>query len=218
MKQQAQVRAYFFLLVATLCWGLNANFSRLAVGEVSPMQVVTFRWLGVVLLMALFARGSILKDWKVLRHHLPFVIVMGAFGFTAFNALFYVAGHHTSAINIGILQGAVPIFVLLGGLVAFGHRITPLQYVGVLITLVGVVIVWGANWPVMKVGLLSMPPIWFAAARMTLGAATLLVLLAVLGRLKLPTRRDLPLVFTVGALQMAAFLVCVNFGLQHVEA
>ena len=84
--------------------------------------------------------------------------------------------------------------------------------------LVGVVIVWGANWPVMKVGLLSMPPIWFAAARMTLGAATLLVLLAVLGRLKLPTRRDLPLVFTVGALQMAAFLVCVNFGLQHVEA
>lgn len=141
MNQQPQVRAYFFLLVATLCWGLNANFSRLAVGEVSPMQVVTFRWLGVVLLMAVFARATIVRDWQVLRHHLPFVILMGAFGFTAFNALFYVAGHHTSAINIGILQGAVPIFVLLGGLLAFGHRITPLQYVGVLITLAGVVIV-----------------------------------------------------------------------------
>ncbi|MEQ8402472.1 MAG: DMT family transporter [Roseitalea porphyridii] len=84
--------------------------------------------------------------------------------------------------------------------------------------LVAVVILWGANWPVMKVGLLSMPPVWFAAARMMLGAASLLALLAVLGRLKLPTRRDLPVIFTVGALQMATFLVLVNFALQHVEA
>ncbi len=84
--------------------------------------------------------------------------------------------------------------------------------------LVAVVILWGANWPVMKVGLQSMPPIWFASARMSLGAATLFALLTVLGRLKLPTRRDLPLVLTVGGLQMAAFLLLVNLALQHVEA
>lgn len=84
--------------------------------------------------------------------------------------------------------------------------------------LLGVVILWGANWPIMKVGLQSMPPVWFATARMVLGAASLFALLALFGRLKLPTRRDLPVVFTVGALQMAGFLVLVNFGLQHVEA
>lgn len=84
--------------------------------------------------------------------------------------------------------------------------------------LVAVVVLWGANWPVMKVGLQSMPPVWFATARMTLGAATLFALLAALGRLKLPTRRDLPVVLTVGGLQMAAFLLLVNFALQHVEA
>lgn len=84
--------------------------------------------------------------------------------------------------------------------------------------LVGVVVLWGANWPVMKVGLQSMPPVWFAAARMTLGALSLFAMLAVLGRLKLPTRRDLAVVFTVGGLQMAAFLVLVNFALQHVGA
>ncbi|MEO3427251.1 DMT family transporter [Pelagibius sp. CAU 1746] len=84
--------------------------------------------------------------------------------------------------------------------------------------LVGVVVLWGVNWPVMKVGLQSMPPVWFAAARMTLGAASLFAVLAVLGRLKLPTRRDLAVVFTVGGLQMAAFLVLVNFALEHVGA
>ncbi|MDH3634903.1 MAG: DMT family transporter [Gammaproteobacteria bacterium] len=141
MNDNHQPRAYFFLLVATLCWGLNANFSRLAVGEISPMQIVTFRWLGVVLLMLVFARENIIRDWPMLRRHLPFLAIMGGFGFTVFNALFYVAAHHTSAINIGILQGAVPIFVLLGGFLAFGQRITALQSIGVTTTLIGVVTV-----------------------------------------------------------------------------
>ena len=141
MTGSPQVRAYFFLTIATLCWGLNANFSRLAVGEVSPMQVVTFRWLGVVLLMFVFARADIVRDWPVLRRHLPLLAVMGGFGFTAFNALFYVAGHYTTAINIGILQGAVPVFVLLGAFVVLRQRISWLQSTGVALTLFGVVIV-----------------------------------------------------------------------------
>jgi drug/metabolite transporter (DMT)-like permease len=84
--------------------------------------------------------------------------------------------------------------------------------------LVAVVILWGANWPVMKLGVQSMPPFWFAAARMILGALSLFALLAVLGRLKLPSRRDLPVVLTVGGLQMGAFLALVNSGLLYVEA
>lgn len=84
--------------------------------------------------------------------------------------------------------------------------------------LVGVVILWGVNWPVMKIGVAAMPPVWFATARMVLGALSLFLLLAVLGRLKLPQRRDLPVVLTVGLLQMAAFLALVNIALQQVEA
>jgi len=141
MIPSEQLRASFFLIVATLCWGLNANFSKLAVDQISPMQVVTLRWLGVVLILLVFARENIRRDWPVLRRHLPFLALMGGCGFTGFNALFYVAGHHTSAINIGILQGAVPIFVLIGGFIAFGQRIRPIQAVGVTLTLVGVVIV-----------------------------------------------------------------------------
>jgi len=141
MIKNYRLRAFLFLTIATLCWGLNANFSKLAVGEISPMQVVTFRWLGVVLLLLLFARAKIRRDWPLLRGHLPFLALMGSCGFTLFNALFYVAGHHTSAINIGILQGAMPIFVLIGGLLAFAQPVRAIQALGVTITLVGVIIV-----------------------------------------------------------------------------
>ncbi len=141
MIKNHQLRAFVFLTVATLCWGLNANFSKLAVGEISPMQVVTFRWLGVVLLLLLFARSKIQRDWPLLKGHLPFLAIMGGCGFTLFNALFYVAGHHTSAINIGIIQGAMPIFVLIGGLLVFAQPVRVIQALGVVITLSGVIIV-----------------------------------------------------------------------------
>ena len=141
MIKADHLRAYLMLVVTTLCWGLNAIISRLAVGEISPMQLVMFRWLGVLLILLLFARRHIVRDWPVLRQHLLFLCLMGSFGFTFFNALFYVAGHHTSAINIGILQGSIPIFVLLGSLLVLRHPISGIQGAGVVATLLGVIIV-----------------------------------------------------------------------------
>ncbi|MFT5398767.1 MAG: drug/metabolite transporter (DMT)-like permease [Gammaproteobacteria bacterium] len=139
--QSPQLKAYVLLTLTTMCWGMNAIFSKLAVGHIAPMQLVTFRWLGVVLLLSLFARKKIIKDWPVIRRHLPFLALMGSVGFTTFNALFYVAAHTTSAINIGILQGAIPVFVLLGSFILFKHRVHPIQLCGVFITIVGVIIV-----------------------------------------------------------------------------
>ncbi len=135
------LKAYILLIFTTGCWGANVILGKLAVGEISPMLLVTLRWLAVLILLALFARKHLLRDWPVLRNHLVFVGLMGSAGFTAFNALFYAAAHSTSAINIGILQGAIPIFVLLGTFTLYRSRITRLQACGVAVTLIGVVIV-----------------------------------------------------------------------------
>lgn len=140
-QAEPNLRAYAFLTTTALCWGANAVFGRLAVGEVSPLALVALRWLGVVLLLLVFARGPLRRDWQVLRHHLPFVFVMGALGFASFNALFYVAAHTTTAVNIGILQGSVPVFVLLLAFAAYRTPVTLLQAAGVLTTLLGVAIV-----------------------------------------------------------------------------
>jgi len=134
-------RAYLWLTLTTLCWGFNAILGRLAVGEVSPMLLVTIRWVGVVLLLMAIARRSLANDWHVLRNHLWVFAFLGAVGFTGFNSLFYVAAHSTGAINIGIIQGSVPVFVMLGALFAYGTRVTALQITGVGITLIGVAVV-----------------------------------------------------------------------------
>jgi len=134
-------RAYGLLTMTTLCWGANAVFGRLAVGEISPMLLVSLRWLGAVMLMLVFARRFVIRDWPTLRNHIPYLVIMGTLGFTAFNALFYVAAHSTTAVNIGIIQGSMPVFVLIGAFLAYCSPVTRLQLAGVALTIVGVAIV-----------------------------------------------------------------------------
>jgi drug/metabolite transporter (DMT)-like permease len=133
--------AYVMLSLTTLLWAMNTIASRLAVGNVSPMLLVLLRWVVACAVLAIIAREAIRTDWPLLRHRLPFLFIMGAFGYTGFNALFYAAGHHTTAINIGILQGSMPVLVLIAGTLAFRERATPIQWLGTLITLFGVAVV-----------------------------------------------------------------------------
>jgi drug/metabolite transporter (DMT)-like permease len=81
-----------------------------------------------------------------------------------------------------------------------------------------VILLWGANWPVMKVGLTYIPPLWFGALRMFMGAATLFAILLATRQLRLPRRGDLPVLMSVALFQMASFLALVNIALLFVEA
>lgn len=84
--------------------------------------------------------------------------------------------------------------------------------------LAAVTVLWGINWPIMKVGLASIPPFWFGGIRLLLGSASLALILVLQRRLALPARADWPVVASVGLLQMGAFLAVINLGLVHVPA
>ena len=135
------LQAYAFLVLTTLCWGMNAVLGKFAVGEVSPMALVSLRWMGVVILMTIIARRQIARDWPILKKRLVYMLIMGSLGFTGFNTLFYVSAHSTTAVNIGILQGSIPVFVITAAFFTLKARVTPMQITGVLVTIIGVIIV-----------------------------------------------------------------------------
>lgn len=134
-------QAYLFLTLTTLFWAGNVIAARIAVGEVSPMLLITFRWFGTVVLLLAIGGGRLRRDWPVMRQRLRYLAVMGVVGLTFFNALFYLAAHSTTAVNIGILQGAMPVLVVLGSVALFGTRLGALQAVGVAMTMGGVALV-----------------------------------------------------------------------------
>lgn len=143
-------RPALLLILTTLIWGSNAVAARLAVGHVSPMMLTTARWGIACIALWCVARQQVAQHLPALRGRWIYLVLMGISGFTAFNALFYTAAHHTTAVNLALIQGMIPVLVLLGGVLFLGLRVTALQILGVVITLAGVAIVASrGSWAVL---------------------------------------------------------------------
>src|SRR5215211_2591777 len=106
-------RPYLLLTLTMLMWGGNAVASRLAVGEVSPMAFTFLRWTLPVVILGVALHQQLLAHRQALAERWPLVLLMGTLGLTVFNALMYVAAHHTTAVNITILQGSMPVLNLV---------------------------------------------------------------------------------------------------------
>ena len=132
--------APILLCLATFGWGSNAVASRLAIGEVSPMMLIFLRWGLVVLIVFTLHGREMINGWPIIRKRLKWVLLMGGFGLSMFNALFYIAAHSTTAVNLGIMQSTLPGMILLGSFLIFGARINKLQITGLTLTFIGVVV------------------------------------------------------------------------------
>lgn len=141
LAQRLYAQPYLLLVLATAGFGGNAVAGRAAVGQISPMMLTASRWGLVMAIMLLTCRKQIAEALPTARRQWPAMLGMGATGFTFFNALNYLAAHHTTAVNISIIQGVIPLFVLLGGLVVHKAPVRLGQLAGVLVAMAGVVTV-----------------------------------------------------------------------------
>jgi drug/metabolite transporter (DMT)-like permease len=89
---------------------------------------------------------------------------------------------------------------------------------GAYILLTTLVFIWGVNWPIMKISMQFLPPLWFVVSRLLLGSLSLFVLLPALGLLALPSRRDVVQLLTGGILQLPVYMGFIILGLRHVGA
>jgi drug/metabolite transporter (DMT)-like permease len=131
-------RAVLLLVLTTAMWGANGVVSRAAVGAVAPMTLVALRWLFVCAVLLPIVRAPFLAHLPELRRNWRFLAAMALCGFTGFNVLFYLAGYWTSAVNITLLQGAIPPMVFAGAVLFKGEPVTPRQIAGMAVSFLGV--------------------------------------------------------------------------------
>lgn len=133
-------KAYLLLLATTLFWAGNAVAGKLAVGHVSPMLLNAARWGFMLVVLLAVGQRHLAADRAAIRAHWRFLLFMGALGFTGFSVAMYSALVYTSATNVSIEQGGMPLFVFLASFLLFGTRTTPGQVAGFLLSFVGVAI------------------------------------------------------------------------------
>ena len=79
------------------------------------------------------------------------------------------------------------------------------------------VIAWGLTWPVNKVILESLPPLWMMALRAAIATVALFAMALWRGRLALPPRADMPVLLSITLLHMVGFALLAAWGLQLVS-
>ena len=136
---------HFLLTLTSIFWAFNTVAGRAAVGEISPLLIVSVRWFFVSIILSILCRNQLKEIWRIVNKRLKWIIFMGLFGFTGFNSAYYIAAHNTIAINLGLVQGTMPAFIIIIAWVWLKDKINLTQFLGVLITFIAVLIVVSAG-------------------------------------------------------------------------
>src|SRR5512138_3387953 len=75
------------------------------------------------------------------------------------------------------------------------------------------VLTWAVSWPVIKIGVSAVPPLWYGVWRYLIAAACLFAVLTLRREVAMPPRPDWPLVAVSGALQMGAYSALTGLAL-----
>jgi drug/metabolite transporter (DMT)-like permease len=130
--------AWTLLALANLFWAGNIVLGRGVAGMVPPVALAYVRWAGAFLIGLGFAWPYLKRDWPVLLHQWPLMLLLSATGIASYNTLSYIGLTETTALNVLLLQSAMPLVILLWAFALFRERPSLAQSAGVLVSLAGV--------------------------------------------------------------------------------
>jgi drug/metabolite transporter (DMT)-like permease len=137
-RHGAAAQAYALLALASLCWSGNHVLGRAIAGHVPPLGISTLRWLVPALVLCLFAREHLRRDWPDIRRHWRILLFLGLTGGSLFTGLQYVAPQYTTALNVSVLNSLAPVFMVMAGGIVFLDRLYLRQALGLAVSLMGV--------------------------------------------------------------------------------
>lgn len=240
--RNARLVAYFLMMLTALFWALNTNIARATSEEVPPLALTFWRIFLSTLILAPFALRDSWAKRDIIIGHFWFLNLLGFLSMTVFNALVYVGMNHTQAINGNLLQGSLPICILVASALFAARSISFKQWGGVLLSLAGLVtiVVRGDPARLLELQINAGDPFVFAGVFASsvyaailhrrpegVGLVTLMFVMMIFSSIQaLPffvwehfTQRTLPLTFTaVGTVLYVAIFASVLAQLFFAEA
>ena len=132
------VSPYILLTLTPFFWAGNWIVGRGLYTEIPPMAMTFYRWLFAILILAPFALPHVRREWPVVRRNRRTLLLLGVVGVGTHNALTYLGLNYTTAINGVMLNSFIPVMIIALSWIFLRQRLTPLQLVGVAVSLCGV--------------------------------------------------------------------------------
>ena len=169
-------QAWLLMLLPPLFWASNAVLGRAVAGAVPPVGLAFWRWALGVLLVLPFAWRHLRQDAPTLAAHWKMVALLSLTGIAVFNTFLYIGLNTTTALNSVMIQSTMPVLIVLMSVALFRDRVSPLQALGVAVSLAGACTLIARGDPAVLLGLqLNTGDLWVFAAVLGYGAYTALL-------------------------------------------
>jgi drug/metabolite transporter (DMT)-like permease len=141
-QAQAALRSpYLMLTLPPLFWAGNWVVGRAVHGAVPPMALALWRWSVATLVMLPFAWPHLRRDWPLLMKHRRVLLILGVLGTAIHNGFTYLGLNFTTAVNGLMLNSFLPVMIIALSWLLFRERLRTLQWLGVALSLVGVLVI-----------------------------------------------------------------------------
>jgi drug/metabolite transporter (DMT)-like permease len=128
--------SWIILIALSLVWGSSFILMKQGLKAFSSDEVAGLR----ITIASAFMLPFLIKHYKIdLKKNLKGLLLMGVFGNLIPAFLFTKAETQISSSLTGMLNALTPMFTIMIGMIAFNHKITRPQIMGVLVGLVGAI-------------------------------------------------------------------------------
>lgn len=129
--------------LAMLCWATSIVVVRDVAGIVPPAAMSFLRCVLALCILYPICHGTLHEQWPLMRKHWKIIGFQGVLLFIGGNGMLFVGLQFTTAINGALINSAEPVTIVAVAWVMFRDRLTPVQWAGVFISMIGVVYLVG---------------------------------------------------------------------------
>ncbi len=128
-------------ITAVIIWSGNFVIARGVSHRIGPVSLAFYRWGLATVLLAPFAWKKMIADKKAILAKPNYLFWVSLTGIVLFNTLVYVAGHHTTAINLALIgTTSSPIFATILAIIFLKDRPGIFRITGMFVCITGIIL------------------------------------------------------------------------------
>jgi drug/metabolite transporter (DMT)-like permease len=149
--RRSAVLPYLLLTLCSLIWAGNWVVGRAVRDSLPPAALAFWRWSIAALILAPIVLPRLKGKGYLLLRHWKVLVLLGGTGISLFQFLIYTGLRYTNAVNAMLMNSAMPLFMVLVAWLIDGHKVTPRQVAGMIISFLGILVIMNrGDWSTLR--------------------------------------------------------------------